>query len=444
MSKFLRVASLLCILSSILLMPFTADAGTKPNPEVYAVTIENTIETGLAQSLERAFKLAREVQPKAILLRINTLGGSVSAALDIGQTIRESDIPVIAYVKHNAISAGAYIALNAEHIAMAPGSTIGAAEPRTLEGKQADPKIVAVWASEMRSVAEANSRNGDIAAGMVDVDLEIPGVKEKGTLLSLTAEQAVKHKIADGIFGSEKEMLAHYGYNASLVEEHNMSFAEKFARFVTHPFVIPILLIVGIVGLVVELLIPGVTLPGVIGTIAFALFFFGHMIAGFAGWESLLLFLLGVVLLVIEIFVTSFGILGVAGIVAIGASVGVAVYDAKYGVQSFLVALLFAGAAAWITIKYFGHRGAWNKLILKDQLTKEKGYVPVKSYNYLLYQEGAALTPLRPSGMALINGQRFDVVTEGDFIDSGDPVEVVHVEGVRIVVRRKSEFVELK
>jgi membrane-bound serine protease (ClpP class) len=435
--KFLRAVRALSFLIAFLLMPVTALAEST-NPDVYVINVDSTIETGLAKSLERAFKEAELVQPKAILLRVNTYGGSVSAAVDIGGIIRHSTIPVIAYVDHNAISAGAYIALNAKHIAMAPGSTIGAAEPRTIDGKTADPKTVAYWASDMRSAAEANGRNGDIAAGMVDIDLEIPGVKEKGKLVSLSAEQAVKLNIADGIFKSQDEVLSHYGYNPSRIAEYNMSFAEKLARIVTNPFVIPILLIVGIVGMVIEILIPGVTLPGVIGVTAFGLFFFGHMIAGFAGWESLLLFLLGVILLIIEMFVTSFGILGVAGIVAIGASVGVAVYDARFGIQSFLLSLVFAGIAAWIAIKYFGHRGAWNKLILKDQFTKEAGYVPAKSYNFLLYQEGSALTPLRPSGTALINGQRFDVVSEGDFIQPGERIEVVHVEGVRIVVRRKA------
>lgn len=443
--KLLRVFSLLLAVFSLLPGPVSASAGPDFVPDAYVVAVENTIETGLARSLERAFREAEAVGPKVILLRINTLGGSVGAAVDIGKRIRTSKIPVIAYVEHNAISAGAYIALNAKHIAMAPGSTIGAAEPRTLDGKTADPKTLAYWRSEMQSAAEAHGRNGQIAAGMVDANLAIPGVKRQGELISLSAEEAVKFKMADGIFQTQDEVLAHYGLDPAKTLEHKMTFAEKFARFVTHPVVIPILLIAGVVGLAVEMLIPGVTLPGVIGITAFGLFFFGHMAAGFAGWESLLLFLLGVVLLVIEIFATGFGMIGLAGMLAIGVSVGIAVYDAKYGIQSFLVALVFAGVAAWITVKYFGHRGAWNKLILKDRFTKEAGYVPAKNYNYLLYQEGTALTPLRPSGTADINGQRFDVVTEGDFIGPGETIEVVHVDGVRIVVRRKPDtprFVE--
>lgn len=429
---------MLSVMLTVLLTPMTAAAKSSPVADVYVVEVNNTIETGLAQSLERAFSEAENAHSKIILLRINTLGGSIGAAIDIGQRIRQSPIPVIAYVEQNAVSAGAYIALNAQHIAMAPGSTIGAAEPRTVDGKTVDPKVLAAWKAEMRSAAEATGRDARIAEGMVDLKTDIPGVKKPDTLLSLSADQAVQLGIADGIFKTQDEVLTHYGYNPNSVIEYKMSFAERLARIITNPFIIPFLLIVGVVGLVVEMLIPGVTLPGVIGFTAFGLFFFGNMIAGFAGWESLLLFLLGVILLVIEIFVAGFGIIGLAGIIAIGASVGVAVYDAKFGVQSFLIALVFAGIAAWITIKYFGQRGAWNKLILKDKFTKEKGYVPTKNYNYLLFQEGIALTPLRPAGTAVIHDQRFDVVTEGGYVNPEEAIVVVHVEGTRIVVRRKS------
>ena len=53
----------------------------------------------------------------------------------------------------------------------------------------------------------------------------------------------------------------------------------------------------------------------------------------------------------------------------------------------------------------------------------------------LLQQTGFAYTPLRPSGTALLNGKRIDVVTEGPFIERGTPIKVVAVEGIRVVVR---------
>ena len=84
----------------------------------------------------------------------------MTAALEIGKLIRRSSVPVIAYIRGEAISAGAYISLNADRILMAPGSAMGAAEPRTFYGEVADPKTVAFWSSKMRAAAEQGGRNG--------------------------------------------------------------------------------------------------------------------------------------------------------------------------------------------------------------------------------------------------------------------------------------------
>jgi membrane-bound serine protease (ClpP class) len=174
---------------------------------VYVIPVENEIETGLAVSLQRAFDQAREKGAKAVLLDINTLGGRIDAAMEIGQLIRSADVPVIAYIRGQAISAGAYLAMNADHIAMAPGSTIGAAEARSTDGEPADPKVQAFWRSEMISAAEFTGRDSKLAAGMVDRNVEIPGFKQKGELVSLSANQAVEKNIADGIYQDRQSVL---------------------------------------------------------------------------------------------------------------------------------------------------------------------------------------------------------------------------------------------
>src|SRR5690606_5811203 len=96
-----------------------------------------------------------------------------------------------------------------------------------------------------------------------------------------------------------------------------LSWAEHVARFITHPIVASILLTLGSLGLVLELYTPGFGIPGILGLSGLILYFFGHMIAGLAGWEALLLFLAGVILLVIELFIPGFGIFGILGIVGV-------------------------------------------------------------------------------------------------------------------------------
>ncbi|ARU62024.1 hypothetical protein CBW65_14170 [Tumebacillus avium] len=403
---------------------------------VYVIPVENEIETGLTASLRRAFQLAEEESARAIVLDIDTLGGRVDAAMEIGELIRGSDIPVIAYVQSKAISAGSYIALNAPQLAMAPGATIGAAEVRQGDGEQADPKVVAFWRAEMIAAAEHTGRDTKIVSGMVDRNVEIPGVKEKGELISLSAEQAVQHKLADGIFPDLNAALAHYGYEDAPTHVYQPTLSERIGRFVTQPLVIPLLLVIGLMGLTWEIVVPGKLFPGVIGAGSLALYFWGHMAAGFAGWESVILFVAGVVLMIAEIFVAGFGIVGALGVIALGSGVVLAAHDTSYGLKAMLFAIILSVVLGAVLFKYFGHLGMWKKIILTDQQEKADGYVPAKSYRHMMYQTGRTVTPLRPSGTAVFHGQRFDVVSEGNWLPVDTDVQIVLIEGTRIVVRQ--------
>jgi len=432
----LTVACLLLVVACLPGLAASLSAATTNQP-VFVIPVENEIETGLVRSLERAFAEAEVAEASVIVLDIDTLGGRVDAALEIGELIRSADVPVIAYIRSQAISAGAYIALNAEHLAMAPGSTIGAAEVRTSEGEVADPKVVAFWRSEMVAAAEFTNRDTKIAAGMVDRNIEVPGIKQKGELVSLAAKQAVEHKIADGEFKTLDDALIHYGYQAELVSKYQPSLAEQTARFLTHPLVIPVLLVLGLVGLTVELMLPGHILPGVVGALALTLYFFGHSVAGFAGWESVILFVVGVILMIAEIFITGFGIIGGLGVLSLGTGVVLAAYDTTYGLKVMLFATIVSVIVGTVLFKYFGHLGTWRRLILTDKQEKEAGYTPNRNLRHMMFQVGRTVTPLRPSGTAVFHGQRFDVISEGAFLPIDTDVQIVLIEGTRIVVRAK-------
>ncbi|MBS7531111.1 nodulation protein NfeD [Hazenella sp. IB182353] len=415
-------------------IPYTF-GNTSQNQIVYWIPIEENIEQGLSQYLKRAFAEAEESQADAIILEIDTLGGEVNAALDIGKTISSSSIPVTAYIKKEAISAGAYISLNAKKILMAPGSTLGAAEPRTISGATADPKMVAMWASNMRSVAEANGYNPDIAAGMVDRNLVIDEVKSKGELVSLSAEQAVTYKFADKIVADRTEVLSQLQLQNAEVIEVSLTPSEKFARFITSPYVIPVLFLIGLAGIAVELFTPGFGLPGAVGLSSFGLYFFGHYIAGFAGPEILILFVVGVFLMGIEIIVPGFGIFGLLGFGSLVAGIAFAAFDPFFGLTSFIIALMLTAVGIIIAIKYFGVKGTWNMFILRSEQKNESGYNSSNGKHTLIGKKGVTTTPLRPSGWALIEGERFDVMSEGAFIDQDTPIQVVRVSGASVFVR---------
>jgi len=408
---------------------------------VYVVPIEQTIETGLESFLQRVFREAEQVRPEHIVLIIDTLGGRVDSALNIGKLIRESPVPVTAYIRGKAASAGSYIALNAKRIAMAPGSAIGAAAVVDVLGNRVtDSKTIAFWVSEMVAAAELNGRKPQIAAGMVDDRLvvempEIGRTSEEGNLISLSAKEALLVGYSDFEADSLDAVLAWIGADPGNAVWIEPSFAERLAGWLTQFWVRTLLLLIGIAGVAIELFVPGLTLPGILGVAAFVLYFFGHYVAGFAGVEEIVFFLLGIGLLILEIFVPSFGILGLIGFISIVGGVVLAAFDAQNAALSLGVAFVVALFVVWIVAKIFKRRGIWNRFILSDRLTTEEGYIPAQTRNDLLGREGVSLTQLRPAGVVEIDGERVDVVTDGEFVEKGRPVIVSKVEGTRIVVR---------
>jgi membrane-bound serine protease (ClpP class) len=408
---------------------------------VYVIPVHQTVQSGLAAFLDRALTEAEEAKASLVVLDIDTPGGRLDTAEVIGKRIRSSAVPTVAFVSGKAASAGAYLALNAGDIAMAPGTTIGAAMIVDQTGNAIEnPKLVSFWSAEMESVAQLNGRNPAIAVKMVDPtrELELKEIGEingKGQILSLSAEDAFKVGYADSLAKTVEEVIAWKGLSDRTVVDIKPSFAERVSEVVTNPGIATLLLIVGIAGIAIEMIVPGFGAPGITGLVAFGLYFFGQSIAGFAGMEAIVLFVVGIGLLVMEMFVPSFGILGILGIAALIFGITMGAYDTGNALQSLgiavLVALIIVVAFAYV----FRRRGIWNRFILKDQLTTDKGYVPQLPRERWIGQEGTALSELRPSGVAEIQSERVDVVTSGEFVDRGKPIHVVAVDGTRIVVK---------
>lgn len=438
-----RLWTCLClvIFSGTVMLGQAQSQGEGKTGLVYWIPLNQTIEQGLTAYLERTFSEAEEAAADAIVVEMDTLGGEVNAALDIGKLIGHSDIPVSMYIKGEAISAGAYIALNADTIFMTPSSAIGAAEPRLITGETADPKTVAFWASNMRAAAEANGRDPDIAEAMVDRNIAIEGLTERGELVSLSANEAVEYGMADNIVQNQQDVLDEIGYPKASVVEMDMTPAERLARILTSPYVVPILFLIGLIGIGIELFTPGFGFPGVLGLLAFGLYFFGHFIAGFAGVETVALLVAGIVLILLELFVPG-GILGVLGFIALMTGIIMAAFDAMFGIVSLMIAMVVSAVILVLSARYFGTRGTWRKLTLTDRQQNEAGYVSSRSYKELEGKRGMSVTPLRPSGIMMLDGKRYDVVSEGAFVAANQPVVVVQVEGSRIVVRPSGETVQ--
>src|SRR5688500_12988134 len=183
---------------------------------VYRVPVTGVIELGLAPFIERSLAEAIEAGARAVILDVDTPGGRVDAAERIADAVRDTDMPVYAFVNRRAFSAGALISLAADQIYMLPGSVIGAATPVDGTGTKASEKIVSAMRSEMRALAEQRGLDPRVAEAMVDENIQVPGLTEAGQLLTLTTEEAVS--VSYGVeVESFEAMLAQIGADGAEV-----------------------------------------------------------------------------------------------------------------------------------------------------------------------------------------------------------------------------------
>lgn len=429
----------LCFVLCLLLagsMPAAWAAGDVQ--QVMVITVDDAVEPGLASYLERNIASAREKQVDLLILELDTPGGRVDAAQDIKRLLYGSGMETVALVKDQALSAGAYIALCCDKIAMMPGSTLGDAE-MLINGTTADEKYLGPWREEFAAIAEDKGRNPEIAKAFVDRDIEIAGIVEQGKLLTLTPQRAVELGMADTIVNSREELLDWLGVADATLYYSEMNGAEKITRFITHPNVAPVLLSLGILCLIGEFLTPGVGVLAVAGIALLSLYFGGHMIAGMASWFALLLFLAGIILCLIEILAPGFGIFALGGIGCIVGSIFLTTPDMATAVKYLAVVLLVMVVCAPILFKLFSKSKLFDRLMVRERLTTEDGYVAGrKEQDGYIGCAGMAVTALRPAGtVELEDGTRIDVVTRGDYIEKGEPVQVCRREGTWLVVEKR-------
>lgn len=411
---------------------------------VIRIPVTGTIENGLAPYVARALREAAERGAVAVVLDLDTPGGRVDAAERIADAVRGSALPVHAYVNPRAFSAGALIALAARGgIWMREGAVIGAATPVDGQGTKAPEKYVSAMRGEFRALAESNGLDPRIAEGMVDESIDIPGVKPAGQLLTLSTQEALKHGYAKGTAADLPALLTALNLGSARVEVIDPNWAEQVVRFLTNPLVAPMLLSLGMLGLVFEIKSGAFGLGGLLSLGSLGLFFGSHMIIGLAGWEELLLLGLGIIALGIEVFVLpGFGVAGILGLAAIGGAVVLALLGSSPTSVDFLQAgAILAGSlviTAAVFIAWFRHlpnSGRFGGLLLRSATHASEGYISGDPRQDLIGKEGLAVTDLRPAGTVVVADERIDVVSEGSFVQAGSPVVVVRSDGYRHVVR---------
>lgn len=446
-TTFLSFSLLLSCFASLVFANWQSNETTS---RVYVIEIEGPIDNGIATYIKRGVDVAvADSLTTAIFFHIDTFGGLVDAADEIRKTILDIDLLTVAFIDKNAASAGALIALACDSVYMAPGSSIGAATVVQGSGEKAPEKLQSYMRSLMRATAESNGRNPTIAEAMVDESIEIDGIIESGKLLSLSSSEAVKFGIADLIVESKAEI-------ASILKISNPAFVpiaerweESVLRFLANPVISSILMLMMLGGLYYELQSPGIGFPGAVSVIGAFLFFAPLYIMGLAQSWEIVLFVIGVLLMILEIFVIpGFGLAGLTGITLILFSLGAALIGniglafpelslIASAVWTLSVTLIIGIGLIMSLAKYLPQNQFFKRLVLEDTLnsTNKPFY---EQEEELTGKTALAVSPLRPSGLILVDGKRVNVVSDGDFIASGEHVIIVSAVGNRIVVTRKT------
>lgn len=311
----------------------------------------------------------------------------------------------------------------------------------------------------VRRLMSADEWNAEKAKGAASEWVYESTVKSKGQLLKLSASKAEEHGIARHTTETRNtdELYAKYGVDPSKVKDASPAWLDTFATFLRIPAVTVLLVVIGFTGLILELKVPGTAVPGIIAALCFILVFWAH--TQFSGQVAVLaglLFILGLILILLEVFVLpGFGAPGIIGVLLMLGSLALVTLGTPGGgipdtseewgqfgskIAQYLVAMLVAVGCAILIARYLPNIPYANRLMLtpptdKPESEAESVLPGAALAASLLGAVGTSVTPMRPAGTVRFGDQFIDVVTEGGFIPAGARVQVVEVEGTRIVVK---------
>ena len=465
------------------------------DPIAERVVINEPFNRALRETLERRMRQAIGRRgANVFVLQLESSSGDTQEARDFADFLRKlkddeggSSVMTIAYIPERAPGALAMVALGCTEIVMGPKAEFGDFEPllqqragdkpqdrfnmlqKSLSGLaqeqgyselavdgMLDPDLVIYrvrsqkGAAQWRLVTEAELA-ADQAGPRVWDEQSKALIKPAGRLLKLDANMAKELGFARHIVPNEKELYQIYGLKK--VRDISFDFLYELATFLRYPFVSIVLIMVGVTGLILELKMPGVSFPGILAALCFVLYFWAQsQLAGQIIMLAILLFILGLILIVLEIFVLpGFGMAGISGIVLVIVSLGLATLEKRPETSTewmsfgrtlggvgvgLLGAMGLAGIAAW----YLPNIPYANRLVLRppqehDEEHAETDGVSPGDFVSLLGAIGSAATTLRPAGIARFGDRFVDVVSEGSLIEMGSRVQVVEIEGNRIVVK---------
>jgi membrane-bound serine protease (ClpP class) len=445
----MRTLLLVCWMT--MLIPLIAQSQTEKK-KVMVMEIKAEIDPRMSRYVKLALAHAAKINAHLIIIEMDTFGGALDDAKAIVDMLMDEPRPVWVFINSDAASAGALISIACDSIYMAPGATIGAATVVDATGGAAPDKYQSYMRSIMRSTAEENGRDPRIAEGMVDETVVIDSVKQAGKVITFTTSEAMEYGYCEGKVESIEEILKKNKIEDYTLETFRLGATEKIIAFFLNPFISGLLILVIIGGIYFELQTPGVGFPLFAATVALILYLVPYYLNGLAEyWEIIALFV-GIILIIVEVFVLpGFGIAGVAGITLTVVSLVLIMLNNDFFNFEFvplgdIIMATFAtvgGIAGGALLLFLGgarlsKTRAFQKIALTDTQDKSQGYTVNTLKDSMTGKKGTAYTVLRPGGKVMIGDQIYDAFTRGDYIEKGEPIEVIGNEGITLKVKRAS------
>lgn len=401
-------------------------------PIALRIRVDSPIHPVAAQYIRDSLAEAETRDAEVLVVQLDTPGGLLTSTREITQSFLSSPVPVAVFVSPGgaqAASAGFFLLMAADFAAMAPGTNTGAAHPVSSGGEDIEgdmgKKVEEDAAATIRSLAERGGR---------DVELAESAVLESR---SFSADEALEKGLVDVVVPSVPSLLAAMdglvlrkdgGDERTLrtataeIVDRPMPATQSFLAVISRPEIAAVLMLLGMLGLYVELNQPGAIFPGVIGAISLILGFYALSIlpinyAGFA------LLLLGVGLFFAETQVPSFGLLSIGG--AVSLVLGAVMLFDEFALEETSFDLTGVKIAAGITAAAMS--------LLSFQSLRVRRLRVTTGEQGLMGEIGTARSALAPRGRVFVHGELWNAVSEQP-VPASAPVRVVGLHGLTLEV----------
>ncbi len=461
-------------------------------PKAFRYVLRDAVTQQTAETLVRTVKTEAGRGYNLLFLQLECDEGDASAARDLAgelMTLQEGEkaVRIVAFIPNNANNTSVLVALGCSEIVMSTRKGMGEGTPEGTLGDfgpymKKTNQGAEVLSPMLADLAEKQNLPANLFRGMVDKDLELVlvrgakdrrrtavmpksqavaekaewneegTVKKKGELLKLTASEAKRYGLVSTVIDGTSIADVYPRYGVDKADDATPDLISQFRDILRMPVVTVILIILGFIGLMLELKVPGVVVPGIVAALAFILLFWAWApVSGNLAWLAGLLFVFGLILVILEVFVfPGFGVPGVVGILAMLSAVvlitmerfpedGSQWFEVAKKTAIYIFALIGSAVGAFLIARFLPKVPIANRMVLAptaDREAVDPTIMPgAAQAAALLGVIGVSRTVLRPAGTVQFGDEFVDVVSDGGFIPAGTRVQVIEVEGTRIVVK---------